>query len=254
MILRRLSHSLKEQNWTAIWIEFVLLVAGVFLGIQVANWDQDRADHQRERLLLVELRTELVDSIRQVEIKQRAFAQVSRSGTRAIAFLDAGQGCGDDCWPVIVDFFHASQWQAMVVDVPTFDEMRRNGWPRQRNIFDAMEAYKRHALQIAKPLEFPPAYRALVRGLIPLAIHQPYWTTCFVLVDGEEAYVEPCPQGVPPEVSAAGIEAIAKHPDIHRTLTEWTGFTTGFSKSLDSQNDAARRALALIEAELGVQQ
>ena len=44
MLLRRLSQSLKEQNWTAISIEFVLLVAGVFLGIQVANWNEERAD------------------------------------------------------------------------------------------------------------------------------------------------------------------------------------------------------------------
>lgn len=44
MILRRLSQSLKEQNWTAIWIEFVLLVDGVFLGIQVANWNEGRRE------------------------------------------------------------------------------------------------------------------------------------------------------------------------------------------------------------------
>ena len=31
MILRRLSQSLKDQNWTAIVIEFVLLVVGVCL-------------------------------------------------------------------------------------------------------------------------------------------------------------------------------------------------------------------------------
>lgn len=37
MILRRLSQSFREQNWMAIGIEFVLLVAGVFLGIQVSN-------------------------------------------------------------------------------------------------------------------------------------------------------------------------------------------------------------------------
>jgi len=44
MVLRRLAQNLKEQNWTAIWIEFILLVAGVFLGIQVANWNEERAD------------------------------------------------------------------------------------------------------------------------------------------------------------------------------------------------------------------
>lgn len=34
MILRRLAQNLKDQNWIAISIEFVLLVCGVFLGIQ----------------------------------------------------------------------------------------------------------------------------------------------------------------------------------------------------------------------------
>ncbi len=48
MILRRLSQSLKQQNWTAIWIEFVLLVVGVFLGIQVANWNEGRNERIAE--------------------------------------------------------------------------------------------------------------------------------------------------------------------------------------------------------------
>jgi hypothetical protein len=51
MILRRLSQSLKEQNWTAIWIEFVLLVAGVFLGIQVSNWNQAQKDRETSRAI-----------------------------------------------------------------------------------------------------------------------------------------------------------------------------------------------------------
>ena len=42
MILRRITEHVKAQNWTAIWIQFVLLVSGVFLGIQVANWKDER--------------------------------------------------------------------------------------------------------------------------------------------------------------------------------------------------------------------
>ena len=41
MILRRLAENLHAQNWTAIAIEFVLLVAGVFLGIQAQDWQGD---------------------------------------------------------------------------------------------------------------------------------------------------------------------------------------------------------------------
>ena len=249
-MLRRLTQSLKEQDWTAIVIEFVLLVVGVFLGIQVSNWNKEREERVQEHQLLIELRAEVAESIRQAQIKQRAFEQVARSGGRAIAFLDAGQPCGDRCWPVLVDFFHASQWQQVSLGLPTYQEMRRNGWPRQRAIVDAMEDYMRQSEQVAAPLRQPPAYRALVRGLIPLAAHAPYWKNCFILANGEEAYVEPCPQGVPPPVSAAGIAAIAGDPEIHRALTEWAGFIGGYTASLGSLNVAARRALALIDAEL----
>ncbi|MBS0569876.1 MAG: hypothetical protein JSS28_04670 [Proteobacteria bacterium] len=249
-MLRHVIAHLRRQDWTAIVIQFVLLVTGVFLGIQVSNWNQDRGDRAHERELLVDLRAEVAESIRQTQIRTRAFAQVERSGQRAIAFLDAGKDCGNACWPVLVDFFHTSQWQRVTVHLPTYDEMRRNGWPRQRALVDALEDYLRQSAQVFAPLERPPAYRALVRGLIPLAAHAPYWKNCFTLANGEEAYVDPCPAGVSPEVAAAGIASIRANPDIHRTLTEWAGFMGGYVASLDSQNDAARHALALIDAEL----
>lgn len=55
MILRRLSQSLKEQYWAAIWIEFILLVSGVFLGIQVANWNAAQQDIKREAEFIARL-------------------------------------------------------------------------------------------------------------------------------------------------------------------------------------------------------
>jgi hypothetical protein len=61
MILRRITHHMKAQNWTAIAIEFVLVVAGVFLGITAANWNQVRTEQEQTRRLLSQLRPELVD-------------------------------------------------------------------------------------------------------------------------------------------------------------------------------------------------
>ena len=59
MILRRLTQSLKEQNWTAIVIEFVLLVSGVFLGIQVSNWNIERESRQKSALFTARLVADL---------------------------------------------------------------------------------------------------------------------------------------------------------------------------------------------------
>jgi hypothetical protein len=250
MILRRVIEHVRAQNWTAIGIDFVIVVVGVFVGIQVANWNEARAEAQRERLLLRELRVELDNSIRQTDIRRRALAQVARSGERAIAFLDADQDCADACWPVVVDFFHASQWQSLAIALPTYEEMRRSGWPRNRAIVDAMESYKLQSLLIAKPLDQPPEYRGMVRGLIPLAFHRPYWRGCFELTENGERYLEDCPAGVPPTVSAAAVDAIAKDPLIRRALTQWAGYVSFMPDILAAQNATASRALALIDAEL----
>ena len=59
MLLRRFGQSLKEQNWTAIAVEFVLLIAGGFLGIQAANWNEERTERALVRGHLTEIAQDL---------------------------------------------------------------------------------------------------------------------------------------------------------------------------------------------------
>jgi hypothetical protein len=252
MILRRVIEHVREQNWTAVGIDFVIVVVGVFVGIQMSNWNEERAERARERLLLGELRAEIAEALRVKDVIRKGYAQVARSGQRAIAFLDSGQACGDACWPVIVDFFHASQWRAPLHGLTSFQELRRSGWPSNRAITEAAEFYELNTLALATST-VAPAYRTLVRGLIPLAIHRPYWANCYQAGSAGERYLEDCPQAVDPAVSATGIEAIKAHPDIHRTLTEWVGYTFLVSDALERQDAAARRVLTVLDAELAAQ-
>jgi hypothetical protein len=63
MILRRAVEHAKAQNWFAVTLDFFIVVMGVFIGIEVANWNQARQDRQEERRyygqLLVDLRGDL---------------------------------------------------------------------------------------------------------------------------------------------------------------------------------------------------
>lgn len=49
MILSGLARSLKERNWATIFVEFVLLVLGVFLGIQASNWNTSETERRQAR-------------------------------------------------------------------------------------------------------------------------------------------------------------------------------------------------------------
>jgi hypothetical protein len=48
MILRRLVAHLKDQHWTGVFIELVIVVLGVFIGMQVSNWNADRGERAAE--------------------------------------------------------------------------------------------------------------------------------------------------------------------------------------------------------------
>ena len=47
MILRRITEHVTTQDWFAVSIDFVIVVVGVFIGIQVSNWNGLRVDRQR---------------------------------------------------------------------------------------------------------------------------------------------------------------------------------------------------------------
>jgi hypothetical protein len=59
LILRRLTEHVKEQNWFAIALDFVIVVAGVFVGMQAQAWSQERDRRKNEAAYLVRLHEEV---------------------------------------------------------------------------------------------------------------------------------------------------------------------------------------------------
>jgi hypothetical protein len=55
VILRSLTKHVKDQNWFAVGLDFAIVVIGVFIGMQVANWNAGQLDRQREAVVLERL-------------------------------------------------------------------------------------------------------------------------------------------------------------------------------------------------------
>ncbi|MEM6583781.1 MAG: DUF6090 family protein [Pseudomonadota bacterium] len=47
---------MRDQNWFAVSLDFAIVVVGVFIGIQVANWNEERLNRQEEIVLIARLR------------------------------------------------------------------------------------------------------------------------------------------------------------------------------------------------------
>jgi len=250
MILRRLTQHIKDQNWFAVALDFFIVVAGILIAFQITNWNEGRAFDKKEAELLVELRAALEADILKAENQRAGYNQIVFSGKRAVNFVESGTSCGNDCWPVLIDFLHASQWVEVDVNQSTYDEMRRLGLPKSREIIDTMEAYLAQNANLTSVVSSQPPYRSHVRGLMPLAVLDAYWVTCYALSEGKETYVPHCPKGVSDEVAAGAVDAIVKDADTKNLLTAWYSDVFLFPDDLTSQNASADKAIAAINAEL----
>ena len=92
MILRRVIQHVREQNWTAIAIDFVIVVVGVFLGIQLGNWNADRADRAAYARALERLDAEIETNL---GILDALDPDLEESQRIARAGFDALRSCVD---------------------------------------------------------------------------------------------------------------------------------------------------------------
>jgi hypothetical protein len=128
MILRRVIEHVQEQNWTAIGIDFLIVVLGVYLGIQLGNWNEARQNLRDEARLLVELGDDLAadvnemeDVLENAEIRISAIEQV----------LDAaGQSYRGTYSEALLTYdLASSQWEARIDDLAEYEPQNAYDYP-----------------------------------------------------------------------------------------------------------------------------
>jgi hypothetical protein len=63
MILRRIADAFRRQDWFTVLVETLIVVLGVFVGLQVSNWNAERLERTQERDYLIRLHDDFVESI-----------------------------------------------------------------------------------------------------------------------------------------------------------------------------------------------
>ena len=128
MLLRRVIKHVEEQNWVAITIDFVIVVVGVFIGIQVANWNDERRAYALEDSYLERLSTDLESSIEQFE-STLDFATQSREVLQTfIGLLHSPDASDKELVQAAEDYFTDGMFYAdFVPTVTTFDDLRSTG-------------------------------------------------------------------------------------------------------------------------------
>ena len=226
MILRRVMKHVRDQNWFAVGLDFLIVVTGVFIGIQVANWNETRLEDQRARDFLVRLAGDLEQEL--VSIDQR-LDYVGRSieyGGQALAWAESGTLAEGSAWQTVVAFFQASRiLPYSPVDI-TYQEMRSAGELGLVRDSELRSALTEYFVSGTLPradyiLRLNPPYRAHVRGLTPHRMARYISSECFKISDIRTVTTVPCVAPVDEEAAAQMLERYARAPGLMEELAYW---------------------------------
>ena len=90
MLLRRIVEHVKVQNWTAVILDFFIVVVGVFIGIQVANWNDSRQAREERATSLDRLHSEAELSVAYVRAVVEQYHRTVEA--RASVLRNAAEG------------------------------------------------------------------------------------------------------------------------------------------------------------------
>lgn len=225
MILRRFAQSLKSQNWTTILVEFVLLVAGVFLGIQAANWNEQRAEDRKAQAYLARIRINLEADTTSIQRRGVFWGQVMGYGKQAIRYAETGEKVDGSAWKTVAAFYQASQLWQWVTSDSTYQEMRSGGelgLIRDQRLRDALsQYYLENGSGTAYLFMLQPEYRKIVRGLTPSVVSDHIWAHCWKQPNPGEQYLPACDAPISEAQAQAVLDSYMEDPNLLKELRFW---------------------------------
>jgi hypothetical protein len=224
MILRNIASAFRRQDWFTVFVEIVIVVLGVFLGLQVSNWNEQRAHHAKEREFLTQLRNELKESGYVIDAQSRYVAEVVASGQRALAYLKGGEDCETHCEELLIDFFHSSQVWGTSFDYTKYQEALRLGFPSDPATKEAVKQFYVYLNGWDTVNGAAPAYRERTRGFFTPDAAAVLWRGCMQLPGSEiEELTRDCVDELAPLDVAAMLRDIHSDSALVELLQFWLG-------------------------------
>jgi hypothetical protein len=227
MILRRVIEHVRGQNWTAIWIDLVIVVVGVFIGIQVANWNEDRLTRGKAAVFTARLKEDLRQEAWRYQFLLEYYKDV-RDATEAAADALSGKApLSNEAF--LVNAYRATQYKQGASTRSTYDELISTGnvgLIEDRKLLNlAVRAYSIATIDnlVREGVESP--YRAQFRMSLDNDTQRALGQRCgdrYILPGDYRGFDHvidyPCTTGLPQESIDAAAEALRADPQTLRFL------------------------------------
>jgi hypothetical protein len=254
VIFRRIKAHVVSENWFAVFIDFIIVVFGVFMGFQVQAWNEARSDDARTRAYLERIHADVGTDIESYALRLQFWKQVSDYGMLALDYVNSKDSDKSADWKILLAFFQSSQTGEFITTQATFDELRNAGELRLignvqlRTLISGYYTGAGNAVLTERP-----AYRENVRGRIPMKVQYYIWQHCYSLDPYLGQTLLDC--SAPEDLLNAGeiADKIAANSALMFELRYWISTVHVASLISESRAKAATILQKAIKAELGEQ-
>ncbi len=223
MLLRRMTQHVRNQNWFAVFLDFVIVVVGVFIGIQVANWNEAQNDKALGEDYVASLITELSDDLKSAEAMQNYYKTVFDNLVAADKLLTLPES---DSFETLIAIYRATEISYIAPNNATWNQIVSsghvgllpseavNGGLTQYYAYNSSNEGSYENLRDSK-------YRILVRSLIPLSIQAQLRTGCSDKHDEVGniiGFVDVCELNIPKTEVLAVVKKLRNHPRLKELM------------------------------------
>lgn len=256
---RHIRKTLMEQNKVRTYLlyavgEIALVMIGILLALQVNNWNEIRKENNREQSYLLRLNENLEDDLLRIEGRIAFFKQIRDYGHESLHFLEYGKTNGQDDWDIVLALFQSSQIWPMILSNSTYEELKSAG---ELSLIENEELraklaqyYGEQINQYENTMGINPEYRELIRGKIPIQIHEMIWERCHEISELDWQVLKSCESDFEPEVLKKVLERVSANEEILEALRFWMSTLRVGTDIIQQQKDLGEIITEIINQEL----
>lgn len=178
MVIRRIREHVAGHNWFAVAVDLAIVVIGVFIGLQVSNWNASRLEREEVQEYRAQIIENLKANEREIANGERYYRQVRE---HALATLNTLEGNGPRDESFLIHSYQASQYWPVRMERSAYDEMIASGMAKSfgdASIRRQLSSYYAGLHQFEATVTNNTAYRERIRRALPFPIQQQIRERC----------------------------------------------------------------------------
>lgn len=229
MVARRIREHVASHNWFAVLVDLIVVTIGVFIGIQVSNWNSARIEREEVRAYQAQIIADLKANEQELAERIHYYRQVR---VHALAAMKALEGTAPRGEAFLVNSYQATQVSPIRMERSAYDEMIASGMAKSFGdpaVRRRLSSYYAGTERLEAASIYGTGYREQIRRQMVFAVQQSLRERCSDVITSSAEGLdvinlpEQCSLQLPAAAIARAAAELSDTPQLEQELARHIG-------------------------------